>query len=262
MRVTKPRVSPEIERMRKLFEKDKETEEKEVKTFSKIQNIKNSFELLMNPQKREREAVEERERERKRVERREKREQKQKREIEENRVKLVRERIRMQIKKPENTEKGVEQDLYIEGGKIPVKAEPRDKRKFERCGTDMGNHTPKLRKKERGGSEKMDGKWGKIQNMEETERVRKGALSSQTTDNRDKWQTELRKRSSNLETMSDRHETHSEGKLRNLGVKIEKTEKIGLKVKKKVQEQKGEGGSESHFEGKKPHVGAIPNQEK
>ena len=92
--------------MRNVFEKDIETEEKEVKKVSKVQNIKSSFELLMNPQKREREAVEERERERKRVERREKREQKQKREIEDNRVKLIRERIRMQIKKPENTEKG------------------------------------------------------------------------------------------------------------------------------------------------------------
>ena len=133
--------------------------------------------------------------------------------------------------------------MYIDGGKIPIKAEPGDKRKFERCETDIRNCTPKLRKKEGGGSEKMVRKGGKIQNMEETEQVMKGDLSNQTTDGDNKWQTELNKWSNNLETISDRHETHSERNLRSLDLK----RKNELKIQK-VQEQKGEGGSEGHFE--------------
>ena len=90
--------------------------------------------------------------------------------------------------------------MYIDGGKIPIKAEPGDKRKFERCETDIRNYTPKLRRKEGGGSEKMVRKGGKIQNMEETEKVRKGTLLSRTSDSNNEQQTELNKWSNNLKT--------------------------------------------------------------
>ena len=80
--------------MKRIFEKEKVTEK--IETVSKVQEIKNSFELLMNPEKRAREAREERDRLKKRVEKRGKKEQKQRHETIENRVDCIRDRLEQQ----------------------------------------------------------------------------------------------------------------------------------------------------------------------
>ena len=73
VRKGKPRVSPGIEKIKRVFEIEKETEKREVEIISKVEKIKNSFELLMGREKRERESIEERHRERQKRERKEKR---------------------------------------------------------------------------------------------------------------------------------------------------------------------------------------------
>ena len=97
VKVRKLRISPEIDKIRKVFEKEKG----ETEVISRVQNIKNSFELLMDPRKREIETREDREREKKRVDRKDKKGQRQKIEAAKSRVSTIRERF-----KTESTEGG------------------------------------------------------------------------------------------------------------------------------------------------------------
>ena len=88
-RQEKIKFSPGIEKMRRIFETEEKIEkESKQERKSRVEDIRNTFEMLMDPQKREQEAKEYKERERKRIERQKKREQKQKRELVENREKL------------------------------------------------------------------------------------------------------------------------------------------------------------------------------
>ena len=75
-KTVKGKVSPGIEKMRKVFEIEKEkTEEKsDTEVIGKVKKLKSSFELLMDPERRLKEAKKSREREEKKIERREKRE--------------------------------------------------------------------------------------------------------------------------------------------------------------------------------------------
>ena len=57
-----------------MFEKEKKTETSETEVIGTVKKLKSSFELLMDPEKRLREAKESREREGKKAERRDKRE--------------------------------------------------------------------------------------------------------------------------------------------------------------------------------------------
>ena len=66
------KVSPGIDRIRKMFAKEKKTETSETEVTGTVNKLKSSFELLMDPEKRLREAKESREREGKKAERREK----------------------------------------------------------------------------------------------------------------------------------------------------------------------------------------------
>ena len=69
------KVSPGIDRIRKMFEKEKKTETSETEVIGTVKKLKSSFELLMDPEKRLREAKESREREGKKAERRYKKEE-------------------------------------------------------------------------------------------------------------------------------------------------------------------------------------------
>ena len=74
-RQEKIKFSPGIEKMRRIFETEEKIEkESKQERKSRVEDIRNTFEMLMDPQKLEREAEEDKERERKRVERQKNRE--------------------------------------------------------------------------------------------------------------------------------------------------------------------------------------------
>ena len=50
-KLEKPKVSPGIDKMRKIFEKETETGEQQIEIVSKVHELKTSFKLLMNREK-------------------------------------------------------------------------------------------------------------------------------------------------------------------------------------------------------------------
>ena len=66
---------------------------------SKVENTINTFEMLMDPKKREREAKEIKEREMKRTEKIKKREQKSNREVAESKLRIIKEKMKVRSEK-------------------------------------------------------------------------------------------------------------------------------------------------------------------
>ena len=282
VRTVKPKISPGIEKIKKVFEKETETDKKKVETINKVQKIKNSFEMLMDPRKRDREAGEERDRERLKKERKVKREQKQKKEIIVNRVTSIRDRLKLQAEKKEETECGGELWPWRKGGIIRNNTDPGDKRKRECDEKDKEEGISKVRREE-WGRDKNDKWWGKIQYLDEPGegglKVKSDTISNRTSNTRCTKQTELNKLIIDLPKHSERHGDHSER------IDLKKKRKMSEKSEE-VQELKGEGGSGGHLEkilDKKPekktkeknfsileggqttklkHVVAIPNRKK
>ena len=241
--IEKPRVSPGIEKMRKIFEKETEAGENKIETVSKVHELKSSFELLMNREKREQEASDTKEREKRKKERKERTEQRKKAEAKESRVESIREKFN-----PKKVTTNTKEEKGQRGtrGKIPRKVNPNEKRKREAEDeeSDKENQQERERKRKWGGGSEKSIERGKIRNSEEQEKLKNETETIQTTLSRTLdlgryKMTELNKCYQPIESSTDRHEVKSEKKVVNLKRNI---------LKEKVQEQKGVGVKMGHCE--------------